>query len=173
MRLVLVVLCAAACSGSSRTRTHAEDGLDLGSSDASQSSSSTECYDPAVEEMVVPGTSSVDSCAVWNSLAQMMGDVTIAASGSTLTMTFGSNGVVFTGTVDSSGNVTLVYTHLHDFTDGCEWRATETLTGTLSQASCMLSLSYSYAESVEVSNGACDTPCSGDGTFTFGLAPIQ
>ena len=68
--------------------------------------------------------------------------------------------------------VSLTYFHLHDFEDGCKWRATETLTGTLDDNTCVLALSYKYRESVEVSNGACATPCSGDGSFQLQIVPI-
>jgi hypothetical protein len=132
------------------------------------------CYAPSETGMVMPGASSVESCAIWNSLAQMSGVVTVARSPqdlTQLTMTFGSGPVIYTGTVVND-QVSLTYFHLHDFEDGCKWRATETLTGTLDDSTCVLSLSYKYRESVEVSNGACATPCSGDGTFSLDIVPI-
>ncbi len=130
----------------------------------------TSCYEASVSGTASVGTSSVESCAIWNSLAEMTGGVTLTRDQTSLTMAF-ATGVTFTGTVVGN-NVDLTYSNLHDFEDGCTWRATETLTGALDPATCVMMLGYHYAETVEVSNGACATPCSGTGTVSFQISPI-
>ena len=128
------------------------------------------CYEPSTSGTVTPGTSTLDSCAVWNSVSKMSGAVTLTRDPSHLTMAF-ATGPTFVGTV-AARNVNLTYFHLHDFSDGCKWRATETLTGDLDPASCVMTLSYHYVESVETSDGSCATPCTGTGSFSLQIAPI-
>lgn len=128
------------------------------------------CYAPMVMGSVTPGTSTIQSCAIWNSVSKLTGGVTITRNATMLTMAF-ATGVTFTGTVVGR-DVELTYTHLHDFTDGCKWRATETLTGDLDPATCVMMVSYRYVETVEISNGACATPCGATGTFSLSVAPI-
>jgi hypothetical protein len=128
------------------------------------------CYEPSTSGTATAGASNVDACAIWNSLSQMSGAVTLTRDPTSLTMAF-ATGVVFSGTVVDR-NVMLTYTHLHDFEDGCKWRATETLAGDLDPATCVMTLDYHYMESVEVSNGACATPCSGAGSVSLQIAPI-
>jgi hypothetical protein len=128
------------------------------------------CFEPSVMGDVMAGTPDIQSCAIWNSLAEMTGNVTLTRSGSMLTMAF-MGGIAFTGTVTGS-NVSLTYYALHDFEDGCKWRATETLTGTLDPTTCVMNLGYAYVETVEVSNGACATPCTGTSNFSLQINPV-
>ena len=128
------------------------------------------CFEPSVTGMTSASAANIQDCAIWNSVGQMTGNVTLTRTGGSLSMAFGS-GITFSGTVTGS-HVTLTYWHLHDFTDGCKWRATETLDGTLDPASCVMMLSYSYVESVEVSNGACATPCGGTADLSLQITPI-
>jgi hypothetical protein len=162
MRIALV-LALAACGPGSRGGTSDAPNVVHDSTPAA-------CFEPSVTGMTSTSGANIQQCAIWNSVAQMTGNVTLARTGDNLSMTFGS-GIAFTGTVTGT-HVTLVYWHLHDFTDGCKWRATETLDGTLDPASCVMMLAYSYVETVEVSNGACATPCSGTADFALQITPI-
>ena len=128
------------------------------------------CYAPSVQGTVTPGASSIQSCAIWNNVSNLMGGVTLTRDATMLTMAF-ATGVTFSGTVIGR-NVELTYSHLHDFTDGCKWRATETLSGDLDPATCVMMVSYRYVETVEISNGACATPCGATGMFSLSVAPI-
>jgi len=128
------------------------------------------CFEPSESGTVMPGSSTLQSCAIWNSVAKMTGSVTLTRDPTMLTMAF-ATGPVFTGTVVDR-SVDLTYWHLHDFSDGCKWRATETLTGDLDPMTCVMTLSYTYVETVEISNGACATPCAGTGTFSLEIMPI-
>ena len=130
----------------------------------------TVCFEPSVMGDVVAGTPDIQDCAIWNSLASMTGNVTLTRDHTNLSMAF-AGGVTFTGTVTGS-SVTMTYYGLHDFEDGCKWRATETLAGDLDPTSCVLTLSYQYIETVEISNGACATPCTGTSNFSLQINPI-
>ena len=127
------------------------------------------CYEPAISGTVQPGASNIQSCAIWNNVARMTGMVTVSRDPSMMTMSFGA--LAFTGTV-TGRNVALTHFELHDFTDGCLWRATETLTGDLDPATCVMALDYQYAETIETNNGACSSPCSGTGSFALDIVPI-
>jgi hypothetical protein len=129
------------------------------------------CYEPSVSGMVMAGNPNLQACAIWNNVANMTGTVTLGRTGNMVTMAFAS-GLTFTGTI-SGTNVTLTSSALHSFTDGCTWRATETLTGTIDPTSCVMMLSYAYVETVEVSNGACATPCTGTADFSLQIAVIE
>jgi hypothetical protein len=129
------------------------------------------CYEPSVSGSVMPGMANLQSCAIWNNVANMTGTVTLSRTGEMLAMAFAS-GVSFAGTIAGT-SVTLTNSQLHSFTDGCTWRATETLSGTLDPASCVMTLSYAYNEMVAVSNGACATPCTGTADFSLQIAVIQ
>jgi hypothetical protein len=129
-----------------------------------------QCYDTPIDVDVALQIQIEESCAIWNSLAQLGGHATVSRSGMTLTIDF-ENGVVFTGTV-VDGTVHLVYAHDHTFTDGCGWRATETLAGQLDPVSCNFTLRYDYVESVVINNGGCATPCSAQANVTLQLTPI-
>jgi hypothetical protein len=163
MRLLLV-LAVVACSPTARPH---------GTVDAPASTrdvAAAVCFDPSLSGTVSHGTPNIQQCAIWNSVANMTGDVTLTRTGDSLTMAF-STGVAFTGTVTGT-QVHLVYYQLHDFTDGCKWRATETLDGTLDPQSCVMMLAYNYVETVEVSNGACASPCTGTADFSLQITPI-
>jgi hypothetical protein len=143
--------------------------------DASNNGSNTHdgapavCYEPGVRGKVMAGTADIQDCAVWNSVASMTGDVTLTRTATSLTMAF-DTGITFTGTV-TGNNVMLTYYQLHDFTDGCQWRATETLSGPMDPATCVMTLSYQYQETVE-SGDLCDSPCTGTADFNLSITPI-
>lgn len=129
-----------------------------------------QCYDEPLDVDVALQVQIEQSCAIWNSLASLAGHARVSRAGTSLTIDF-DGGVVFTGTV--AGNVVnLVYAHQHPFTDGCQWQATETLTGQLDPQSCNFALSYDYMESVVVNNGGCATPCSAQANVSLQLTPI-
>lgn len=159
-----LLIAIVACTPSRRDPGHTPDAPPSGDA------ASTLCYAPSVSGTVTPGTSSIQACAIWNSISKMTGAVTLTRDAQMLTMAF-ATGVTFAGTV-MDRNVSLTYTHLHDFTDGCLWRATETLTGDLDPTTCVMTVGYHYVETVETSNGACATPCAGTGTFSLSVAPI-
>jgi hypothetical protein len=161
-RFALLLL--AACSPSSRTPPDAAAVV------VHDTAMATACFEPSVMGTVIAGPANIQDCAIWNSVASMTGNVTLTRTGDNLTMAFGS-GITFAGTVSGS-NVMLTYSHLHDFSDGCKWRATETLSGTLDPTSCVMMVSYNYVETVEISNGACATPCSGTADFSLSITPI-
>jgi hypothetical protein len=119
---------------------------------------------------VSTGAADIQSCAIWNNVANMSGTVTLARDQNNVTMTF-STGLMFSGTITGT-QVTLVHWELHDFSDGCEWRATETLSGTIDESTCVMMLHYAYVESVEVDNGGCATPCSGTANLTLQISPL-
>lgn len=129
-----------------------------------------QCFDEPLDVNVELQIQIEESCAIWNSLAELAGHATVTRAGTTLTIDFG-NGVVFTGTV-TGGAVSLAYVHDHPFTDGCGWRATETLMGQLDPTSCNLTLGYDYVESVVINNGGCATPCSARADVDLQLTPI-
>jgi hypothetical protein len=128
------------------------------------------CYDEALVVNVELQIQIEQSCAIWNSLAALAGHATVTRAGMMLTIDFG-DGVVFTGTV-VNGMVNLVYAHDHPFSDGCGWRATETLAGHLDPTSCNLTRRYDYVESVVIDNGGCATSCSARADVDLQLTPI-
>ncbi|MFT3695600.1 MAG: hypothetical protein QM831_20860 [Kofleriaceae bacterium] len=166
MRWLLLVLVA--CGSPSR----GDD--DQVTPDAAPQGSGTAdiCYAPSEQGMVTPGASTVQDCAIWNSLDEMKNQVLVTRNLTSLSMMFDSP-VLFAGTV-TDGSVDLTYTHLHDFEDGCKWRATEKLVGTLDEGTCKLSLTYTYREMVEDMQGepSCATPCAADGSFALDITPI-
>jgi hypothetical protein len=129
-----------------------------------------QCYEQTTEVEVALQIQIQQSCAIWNSLAELSGRATVTKSGTTLTIDFGNN-VVFSGTL-INGTVNLVYAHQHTFTDGCGWKATETLAGQLDATSCNFTLSYDYVESVVINNGGCATPCSAQANVQLELKPV-
>jgi hypothetical protein len=173
-RLALVALLGViACGPGNRDgdmRGSADGGADDG--DAAVGPDAMEaCFDQTTTVDVEAQIQIEESCAIWNSLDELAGTATITRSGSTLTIDF-ENGVVFTGTVDASGAVSLTYAHDHTFTDNCGWRATETLVGQLDLASCDLTLDYDYVETVVIDNGGCASPCGAQADVTLDLTPI-
>lgn len=130
-----------------------------------------ECFVPAVQGSATTMTVSIESCAVWNNLANMTGDVTLSRTGNDLSLAFTTAGLIFTGTIDGT-DVMLTYSALHDFTDNCEWRATETLTGTVDPTTCVMTLSYDYEEMVAVASpDGCDSPCTGTANVSLQITP--
>ena len=111
------------------------------------------CFTSVTDVAVSVQASVVSSCAAWPSLDGLPGTAHISRSGTQLTIDF-EGGVVFVGTIDDGGAISLTYIHQHPWPDGCEYAATETLVGTI-DATCSMSLSYAYAESVAVSDGDC------------------
>ncbi len=166
---LFAIAATAACAPAARPGTSTDAAMPIATAD---SAIAPLCYAPSTTGEVMPGTSTIEDCAIWNNLARMTGQVTVSRDQTMLSIAFDAGSLVYTGTVDA-GAVSLSYYALHDFTDGCEWRATETLTGTLAEATCQLTLTYHYAETVEVDNGDCATPCSADGSFSFDVTPLE
>jgi hypothetical protein len=164
MRSVLAFAAVVGCSPTSRPSMGTPDAP------ATHDVAAAVCFEPSLNGTVTHGTPNIQQCAIWNSVANMTGDVTLTRSADNLTMAFAA-GVTYQGTVTGT-QVHLVYSHLHDFTDGCKWRATESLDGTLDPQSCVMMLAYNYVEAVEISNGACATPCSGTADFSLQITPI-
>jgi hypothetical protein len=163
--LVALALALAACAPSGRP-----PGEHVDAAVVVPDTTPAVCYEPSVTGMVMAGAANLQSCAIWNHVAQMNGTVTLARAQDNLTMTF-ANGLAFAGTI-SGTTVDLVHSELHDFTDGCTWRATETLSGTIDTSSCVMMVHYAYQETVEVSNGACASPCTGTADFMLQITPI-
>jgi hypothetical protein len=173
MRSLLLgaVVAIVACGGSSRPNGSPDAGHAVDAALTNQDATPMVCYEPSESGMVMPGASSIEDCAIWNNLAEMTGTVTVARTGANISMSFGSGALVYNGTVTGTAVLMTEYA-LHDFEDGCEWRATETLTGMLDPSSCQLSLLYHYAETVEIDNGDCATPCEADGSFALDIVPV-
>jgi hypothetical protein len=167
MLRVLVTVCVfAACGPAGRDQSAFDAAPDVITPDTAPAV----CYAGATDVEVALQIQIQQSCAIWNSLSELAGKATVTRAGDSLTIDFG-NGVVFAGTV-TMGNVHLVYTHPHNFTDGCGWQAKETMIGTLDPASCNFMLSYDYVESVVVNNGGCASPCSAMANVQLQLKPI-
>ena len=164
----LVASALAACGpGSHRPGSSSPDAEQNGDSPAITG----ECYVPAVEGTAMTAAASIEACAVWNNVANMTGAVTLTRTGQDLTLAFTMTGLTFTGTIVGS-NVTLTYSALHQFTDNCEWRATETLTGTVDPTTCVMTLSYDYEEMVAVASpDGCDQPCTGTADVSLQITP--
>jgi hypothetical protein len=128
------------------------------------------CYEGATEVEVALMIQIEESCAIWNSLGELGGRATVTRAGTMLTIDFGT-GVVFSGTLANNA-VNLRYEHMHPFSDGCGWKATETLVGTLDPRSCNFALSYDYVESVVMNNGGCASPCSAMANVQLELKPV-
>ena len=165
---LLMVLVVTACG---------PDGRDPGTVDAASDAAVAHadaapmvCYAGPTEVEVALQIQIQQSCAIWNSLAELSGRATVTRGAGTLTIDFG-NGVMFSGTL-AGNSVNLIYKHQHPFSDGCGWQATETLTGQLDPSSCNFSLSYDYAEMVVMNNGGCATPCSAMADVQLELKPV-
>lgn len=130
------------------------------------------CFEPIREVDVSLDIESEQTCAIWNSLDFLEGTTIITRNGNQISIDFG-DGVAFTGTI-SVGAVTLTYSHQHSFSDNCTWQADELLVGTLTEGEdCDLSLTYSYSESVAVSDGNCAIPCDAFGNIDLSITPIE
>jgi hypothetical protein len=156
-----------ACGPGDRDRTTTVDaGVDSVRGDAA----AMVCYASATEVDVELMVQIEESCAVWNSLADLSGRATVTRTGTSLAIDFGS-GVTFSGTLINNA-VSLHYDHQHPFSDGCGWKASETLVGQLDPANCAFALSYDYVESVVTSDGTCDSPCSAMANVQLDLTPV-
>lgn len=173
--LSLVFLAVTACGPGERTDVGAPDaGTPTHDAAPTQpplhDAAQAVCYEPSVTGTVTAGVAHIQQCALWSNADSLQGSVTLTRAGSDLTMAF-ANGITFTGSVVAT-HVTLTYSQLHYFDDGCEWRATETLTGTLDPTSCVMTVAYSYVETIAISNGACAIPCTGSANLSLQIAPI-
>ncbi len=93
-------------------------------------------------------------------ILQIGGEVKTKINPPTISMQF-PDGTFFSGTSDGQ---TFTATRLTDFpyTDGCMWRATETLSGTIDvEHNCTLNANYTYREA-PTSPPPCATPCTID-----------
>ena len=162
-----LLIAVAACGPGDREQT---GNPDAGADAARPDSAPIVCYQGATEVDVALMVQIEESCAIWNSLAELSGRATVTRAGTSLTIDFG-NSVVFSGTL-ANNSVSLKYEHQHPFTDGCGWKATETLAGTLDPASCNFSLTYDYVESVVQSDGSCASPCSAMADVKLELKPV-
>jgi hypothetical protein len=170
-RCVFPLVFAAACGPGDRDdggRTSIDASIDGNrvTSDATM----PVCYASATDVEVDLTIQIEESCAVWNSLAELSGRATITRTATSVTIDFGG-GVVFSGTLTGNA-VNLRYEHQHPFTDGCGWKATETLVGQLDPATCRFALSYDYTESVVQSDGSCASPCSAMADVQLELTPV-
>jgi hypothetical protein len=163
-RALLALLALASCG---------PGGRDPGTPDGSMQTSDTAprvCYDVVTQVDVVLDIQIEESCAIWNSLSLLSGMATVSRTATAITIDFG-DGVVFSGPL-INGAVDLVYKHDHTFTDGCGWRATETMRGTLDPIGCTFALDYDYVEAVVINNGGCASPCAANADVTLELNPI-
>jgi hypothetical protein len=169
IRLGLLALVVAACGPGGRDPSTPDAAAELDAT-VRRDSQPVQCYDMVTEVDVALQIQIEESCAIWNSLAELSGRATVTRTGTMLTIDFG-NSVVFTGTL-VNGAVNLFYMHQHTFTDGCGWQAKETLAGQLDSSSCNFALSYDYVESVAINNGGCATPCSAQANVMLELKPV-
>lgn len=172
--VLAMVLASAACGPAGRDRdpvaTDAAVDANVDANVPVIDAAPAQCYDQSTDVDVALQIQIEQGCAIWNSLAGLAGVATVSRSGTTMTIDFG-DGVVFTGPITGT-MVRLVYEHQHPFTDGCGWKATETLVGQLDPTTCNFTLSYDYVESVVVNNGGCATPCSAQANVDLQLTPI-
>ena len=168
LRLVLGIAVLASCGPSGRPGDDTEMPSD--GSLATPDSGPRVCYDTTTQVEVALTVQIEQSCAIWNNLAKLSGTATVSKTGTTLTIDFGE-GVIFSGPLTGT-SVTLVYTHDHPFSDGCGWRATETMRGTMDPVACTFALDYDYVESVVQNNGGCASPCAANADVTLDLNPI-
>lgn len=128
------------------------------------------CYEQVTQVDVSLTVQIEESCAIWNSLSKLAGMATVSRSGNTITIDFGE-GVIFSGPLTGT-SVMFTYTHDHPFSDGCGWRATETMSGTMDPTACTFALEYDYVESVVQNNGGCASPCAANADVTLDLDPV-
>ena len=169
-RALLTMLALAACSPDGRDSTTVDASTGIDAMLPRPDGQPAQCYATPTEVEVALQIQIEESCAIWNSLAELGGRATVTRTANTLTIDFG-NAVVFSGTLVSD-TVNLVYMHQHPFTDGCGWQAKETLLGQLDPTSCNFSLTYDYVESVVMNNGGCATPCSAQANVMLELKPV-
>jgi hypothetical protein len=170
LRVGVAVVVLASCGPSGRTPDGDDAGQPSDGAMATPDMGPKVCYDTTTQVEVALAVQIEESCAIWNSLSMLSGTATVSKSGTSVTIDFG-DGVIFSGPL--VGNmVTLVYTHDHPFTDGCGWRATETMLGTLDPMACTFMLDYDYVESVVQNNGGCASPCAANADVTLDLNPV-
>jgi hypothetical protein len=168
LRWVSVVAVLASCGPSGRTGDDTEMPDD--SAMATPDMGPQICYEQVTQVEVALSVQIEESCAIWNSLDKLAGTATVSRSGNTITIDFGE-GVIFSGPL-TNNMVMFVYTHDHPFTDGCGWRATETMRGTMDPVACTFALEYDYVESVVQNNGGCASPCAANADVTLDLNPV-
>src|SRR5688572_16732830 len=149
-RAVSLIIALAACGPGGREPNMPDASVDAAVVVQPADSRQAQCYEQTTEVDVALTIQIQQSCAIWNSLAEHGGRSTVSRAATTLTIDFG-NGVVFGGAL-STGTVNLVYAHNHPYSDGCGWKATETLVGQLDPSTCNFTLSYDYVESVVTSD---------------------
>lgn len=167
---VLFLVAIAACGPDGRGREPGAVDAGLDAAVPPPDVAPQECYAGMTEVEVALQIQIQQSCAIWNSLAELDGRAKVTKAGTNLSIDF-ADGVVFSGTL-VNGTVRLVYAHQHPFSDGCGWKATETLDGTLDSKTCNFSLSYDYVESVVTSDGSCASPCSAQANVKLELKPV-
>ncbi|MGE0402114.1 MAG: hypothetical protein AB7T06_35765 [Kofleriaceae bacterium] len=168
LRSTAIILALASCGPSGRTPGDDTDVVDAAM--ATPDMGPHVCYDSVTQVEVALTVQIEESCAIWNSLSKLSGTATVSKTGTTITIDFGE-GVVFSGPL-TNNSVMLVYTHDHPFTDGCGWRATETMRGTMDPVACTFALDYDYVESVVQNNGGCASPCAANADVTLDLNPV-
>lgn len=168
LRWVAVAVLLASCGPSGRPGDDTEMPGD--SSMATPDAGAMACYDSVTQVDVALTVQIEESCAIWNSLSKLAGMATVTKSGTTITIDFGE-GVIFSGPL-TGNSIMLVYTHDHPFSDGCGWRATETMRGTMDPVACTFALDYDYVESVVQNNGGCASPCAANADVTLDLNPV-
>jgi hypothetical protein len=131
----------------------------------------TRCFEPTLEGEASYKKMGNAGCTSWSSLQDLEGEVLITRNGAMLSVEF-EGGQLFVGTIDGN-TVTLVYSREEPTNDGCQWQADETLTGSLDESVCELSLDYAYLESVIVSDGFCDFACSYNGNGSVDIQPLD
>jgi len=165
VRIALVSAVLAACSPSPRAPVGQPDAALVGTDGAP-----AVCFEPAISGTAMAGNTNVQDCAIWNNVARMTGGVTLTRTATSFSLDF-ADGLSFTGAI-TGNQVQLTHVEPHTFSDGCLWQSTETLSGTVDPATCVLTLAYDYAEMVTQSNGACATPCSGHADVSLQITPI-
>lgn len=162
----MLIVVTAACAPSKREVPAQPDAAQLPMHDAAP----MVCFDPSITGTAMTGNANVQACAIWNNVSRMTGTVTLARTATTFSIDF-ANGLSFTGAI-TGNQVSVTHVEPHTFEDGCLWQSTETLTGTVDPTTCVLALSYAYAEMVTQSNGACATPCAGTANVSLQITPI-
>jgi hypothetical protein len=168
-RLMLGVVLVASCGPTGRTPGD-DTETPMDGAMATPDMGPMVCYSTTTQVEVALTVQIEESCAIWNSLSKLAGTATVSKTGTTITIDFGE-GVIFSGPL-TGNQVMLVYTHDHPFTDGCGWRATETMRGTLDPDACTFQLDYDYVESVVQNNGGCASPCAANANVNLDLNPV-
>jgi hypothetical protein len=107
--------------------------------------------------VVVDLVKSMPSCFVDSVQVGSQGGIEYPCEGGPVSATFGP--ITFTGTV-VDGAAALDATTTFDWSDGCTWSSSQTITGTLASGS----LEYTYSE-MPIQGTGCFEPCSAKGTI--------